>query len=118
MFEEMLRVVRPGGIAFLAFTNWWSPFGGHETSPWHWLGAERAVRRYERRHGEPPKNRYGRSLFRLHIHEVLSWARDRPDATLIEAFPRYYPWWTRRLAGVPVVREVATWNLAIAMRKH
>ena len=38
--SEMLRVVRPGGIVFLAFTNWYSPFGGHDTAPWHYLGAE------------------------------------------------------------------------------
>ncbi len=118
MFDEMLRVVRPGGVAFLAFTNWWSPFGGHETSPWHWLGGEAAARRYESRHGHPPKNRFGTSLFPLHVAEVLRFARERDDAEVIEALPRYYPRWVRSIVKVPVVREVATWNLALAMRKH
>ena len=35
MLAEMVRVTRPGGIIFVAFTNWLSPWGGHETSPWH-----------------------------------------------------------------------------------
>ena len=48
-FAEMIRVIRPGGLVFLAFTNWFSPFGGHETSPWHYLGGERAAQRYPRK---------------------------------------------------------------------
>ncbi len=59
MMAEMVRVTRPGGIVFVAFTNWLSPWGGHETSPWHYLGGERAAGRYQRRHGRPPKNRFG-----------------------------------------------------------
>jgi SAM-dependent methyltransferase len=116
-FGEMIRVVRPGGLVFLAFTNWYSPFGGHETSPWHYLGGARAAKRYERRLGYPPKNRYGVSLFPLHVGDVLGWARSQPGVEVLEAFPRYYPRWTRRLVEVPGLREVATWNLAIVMRR-
>jgi SAM-dependent methyltransferase len=117
-FDEMLRVVRPGGLVFLAFTNWFSPFGGHETSPWHYLGGERAVQRYERKHGEEPKNRYGASLFRLDISDVLTWARGRPDADMIDSFPRYYPRWTKPIIAVPGLREFATWNLVVVMRRR
>jgi SAM-dependent methyltransferase len=55
--NEMLRVVRPGGLVVISYTSWASPWGGHETSPWHWLGGDYAARRYERVHGHPPKNR-------------------------------------------------------------
>ncbi len=117
-FDEMLRVIANRGIMFLAFTNWFSPFGGHETSPWHYLGGERAAARYERKAGYPPKNRYGSSLFRLDIATVLSWARARQDAELLDAFPRYYPRWARPMVAVPGLREVATWNLVIVMRRR
>ena len=117
-FEEMLRVIRPGGTMFLAFTNWFSPFGGHETSPWHYLGGERAAMRYERTTGHAPKNRYGMNLFRLDISEVLAWARSAPNADLIDTFPRYYPVWTKPVVALPGVREVVTWNLALVMRRH
>jgi SAM-dependent methyltransferase len=117
-FDEMLRVVRPGGLMFLAFTNWFSPFGGHETSPWHYLGGERAVSRYERKLGHPPKNLFGTSLFRLDISEVMAWARNRRDADLVDAFPRYYPSWTKPIVALPGVREVVTWNLVIVMRRR
>ena len=26
------------GLGYLTFTNWYSPWGGHETSPWHYFG--------------------------------------------------------------------------------
>jgi SAM-dependent methyltransferase len=116
--DELLRVIRPGGVMFLAFTNWYSPFGGHETSPWHYLGGERAALRYERKHGRYPKNRFGSSLFRLDIADVLSFARNREDADLIDAFPRYYPRWTKPMVSVPGFRELATWNLVIVLRRR
>jgi ubiquinone/menaquinone biosynthesis C-methylase UbiE len=43
MLAEMVRVTRPGGMVFCAFTNWLSPWGGHETSPSHYLGGRRAA---------------------------------------------------------------------------
>jgi SAM-dependent methyltransferase len=116
--SEMLRVVRPGGLVFLAFTNWYSPFGGHDTSPWHYLGGERATRRYERKHGRPPLVRYGIDVFRLDIGQVLRWVREDERADFIDVFPRYYPAWARAIVRVPGVREVATWNLALALRRR
>ncbi len=35
---ELVRVTRPGGTIFVSFTPWLSPWGGHETAPWHYLG--------------------------------------------------------------------------------
>ncbi|MDQ1642673.1 MAG: hypothetical protein QOJ90_2024 [Actinomycetota bacterium] len=118
MAEEMVRVTRPGGIAFLSFTSWWSPWGGHETAPWHYLGGERAARRYRRRHGRPPKNDFGRSLFAVRVADALRWARTTPHATLIDARPRYLPGWAAPVVRVPGLREVATWNLALVLRRR
>ena len=75
MAEEMVRVTRAGGFVVLSYTLWWSPWGGHETAPWHYLGGERAARRYRRRHGHEPKNRFGGSLFPLTAGRMLRWAR-------------------------------------------
>jgi len=117
MMAEMVRVTRPGGIVFVAFTNWLSPWGGHETSPWHYLGGERAARRYQRRHGGPPKNRYGHSLYPVSVAAAIAWARSADDAVLADAVPRYLPGWTRPLLRVPVLREFATWNLLLVLRR-
>jgi SAM-dependent methyltransferase len=117
MLAEMVRVTKPGGIVFVAFTNWLSPYGGHETSPWHYLGGERAVVRYQRRQGKPPKNRYGHSLHPVSIAEVLGWARSAPGAVIVDATPRYLPGWTRPLLRAPILREFLTWNLLLVLQR-
>ena len=118
MAEEMLRVVRPGGVVFISYTVWFGPHGGHETAPWHYLGGMRARRRYRRRHGHEPKNRFGESLFRVTVADGLRWARRQSVAEVIDVTPRYNPWWTRWLLRVPLLREVVTWNLVIVLRKR
>jgi SAM-dependent methyltransferase len=117
MLAEMVRVTKPGGIIFVTFTNWLSPYGGHETAPWHYLGGERAVARYRRRHGKLPKNRYGHSLHPVSVGEVLGWARSVPGAVIVDAVPRYLPGWTRPLLRAPVLREFLTWNLLLVLRR-
>lgn len=119
LLEDLIRTARPGGVIYAGFTNWLSPWGGHETSPWHLLvGGERAARRYERHHGKSPKNRYGASLFPLHVGQVLRWARHHPSVEVLDARPRYYPSWCRPIVAVPGLRELATWNLATVLRRR
>jgi SAM-dependent methyltransferase len=115
--RELLRVVRPGGLVFISYTAWASPWGGHETSPWHYFGGERAARFYERRNGHPPKNRYGQTMYPTRVADGLRWARSQPDAWLIEASPRYHPDWATWVVAVPGLREVATWNLMMVLRR-
>jgi len=117
LIEEMIRVTRPGGLVYLSYCNWYSPWGGHEMSPWHYLGPGYARRRYLRRHRREPKHECGVNLFPVHIGPVLRALRARPDVSIIEARPRYYPRWCRLLVRLPGLREVATWNLMLIMRR-
>ena len=117
MLAEMVRVTRPGGLVFCSFTLWLSYWGGHETAPWHFLGGHRAARRYTKRHGHPPKNVYGTSLFAVSAGQVLRWARARADVQLVAALPRYHPWWAWWVVRIPGIREVLTWNLAVVLRR-
>jgi SAM-dependent methyltransferase len=118
MTAEMVRVTRSGGTVFLSFTPWWSPHGGHETGPWHYLGGHRARRRFVRQHGREPKNRFGESLFRVSVGGALRWARRCPDADVVTVYPRYHPWWAAWVVHVPLLREVVVWNLVVVLRKH
>ena len=113
---ELVRVVRPGGTVFVGVTNWLSPWGGHETSPWHLLGGEHAARRYLRRHGHEPKNRFGTTMYAVTASEGLRWAAHAPGARLEAAVPRYLPGWAAPIVRVPGLREVAVWNLALVLR--
>lgn len=115
--DELLRVTRPGGVVFLSYTNWLSPWGGHETSPWHWLGSERAIRRYTRRHGHLPKNRVGETLHKVSVRQGLAWA-SAADADVVAARPRYLPDACAALLRVPGLREVLTWNLLLILRRR
>lgn len=118
MAEEMLRVTRPGGIVFLSYTLWWGPWGGHETSPWHYLGGRYARRRYIRRHGHEPKNKYGESMYAVTAAEMLRWARTQTGGEVLLAAPRYHPWWARWVLRVPILREVVAWNLLLVLRRR
>jgi SAM-dependent methyltransferase len=117
LIGEMIRVTRSGGLIYLAFTNWYSPWGGHEMSPWHYLGPGFAERRYARRYHRKPKHKVGASLFPVHVGSVLRALRARTDIEIVDARPRYYPPWCRPLVRIPGVREVATWNLLLVMRR-
>lgn len=119
MAEEMLRVTRPGGVVFLSWTPWLSPWGGHETSPWHYLGGRRAADRYARRHGYRPKNDVGRSLFPCPVGPMVRWARDVEGsgrAEVLDVFARYHPWWAQWVMRVPGLREVVSWNAVVVLR--
>jgi SAM-dependent methyltransferase len=109
--DQIARVVRPGGLVVLSYTIWLGPWGGHETSPWHYLGGHRDARRYQRVNGHPPKNVYGQSLFAASVGTGLRWARSRDDFRILDQRPRYLPGWGRHLLEVPGLREVLTWNL-------
>lgn len=118
MADEMVRVVRPGGTVVISYTLWFGPWGGHETAPWHLLGGHRAARRYARTTGHPPKNVFGESLFPITAGAGMHWARACPDADLLSAQPRYLPAMMSWVAGVPLLREVVTWNLMLVLRRR
>lgn len=111
---EMLRVTRPGGLAILSYTVWLGPFGGHEMGLTHYLGGARAAARYTRKHGRPPKNNYGSSLFAVSAAAGLNWAAG--TGALVAAFPRYHPRWAWWLTSAPGIREFLVSNLVLVLR--
>lgn len=116
--NEMVRVTKPGGLIFISYTAWYSPWGGHETSPWHLFGGHYARQRYERRYGRPPKNRFGETMHAATVAGGLRWARSHPEVELLEAAPRYHPDWADHVLRVPGLREVASWNLMLILRRR
>jgi hypothetical protein len=56
-------------------------------------------------------------LFPVHVGPVLRALRARTDIEIVDARPRYYPPWCRSLVRIPGLREVATWNLLLVMRR-
>ena len=48
VLEEIARVLEPSGKAWVSWTNWYSPWGGHAIAPLHYLGPERGLRVWTR----------------------------------------------------------------------
>ena len=117
MAAEMVRVTRVGGTIVCSYTLWWGPWGGHETAPWHLLGGDFAARHYARRTGHAPKNCFGHSLFPITAAAGVRWAESRRDVEVIAILPRYLPSAMQWVSRVPVVREVACWNIVLILRR-
>ncbi len=117
VLAEIERVLRPGGWGYISWTNWYSPWGGHDMSPYHFLGPRLGTRLYVRRHGQPRKNPYGAGLWACHIGSTLRLLRGHERLVVERVEPRYWP----RLAfitKIPGVRELLTWNCVIRVRKR
>ena len=116
VIAEIERTLRPGGWAYISWTNWYSPWGGHDMSPYHYLGPKLGPRLYERRHGPPRKNPYGAGLWAVHIGPTLRLVRDRPQLRIDRVEPRYWPR-LRFIVRIPLLRELVTWNCVIRATK-
>ena len=120
MAQEMVRITEPGGLVVLSWTPWLSPWGGHETAPWHYLGGRRAADRYVSKHGKRPKNDFGRTLFACSVARMIRWLRAAEAAgevRVVEVLPRYHPRWAKWVVHVPGLREVASWNAVVVLEK-
>jgi SAM-dependent methyltransferase len=118
MAREMVRVTKPGGTILISWTPWLSPWGGHETAPWHYVGGHYAADRYAARHGHRPKNDFGRSLFACSVARMSRWARAAEaagDLGVVAMLPRYHPSWARWVVRVPGLREVVSWNAVLVL---
>jgi glycosyltransferase involved in cell wall biosynthesis/SAM-dependent methyltransferase len=116
VFDEIERVLRPGGWAWVSWTNWYSPWGGHEIVPLHFLGPDRGLALWRRLFGEPRVNVPYVELWPTYIGRVLADVRRRPGLRLVDATPRYWSG-QRWILKVPGVREVATWNCVLELER-
>lgn len=116
VFDEIERVLKPGGWAWVSWTNWYSPWGGHEIVPLHMLGPDLGLKLWRRFVGEPRVNVPYVELWPTYIGKVLADVKSRPGLRLVDATPRYWSG-QRWILKVPGVREVATWNCVLELER-
>ncbi|MBM3835653.1 MAG: class I SAM-dependent methyltransferase [Verrucomicrobia bacterium] len=110
------RILAPSGHLYLSWTNWLSPWGGHEFSPFHYLGTRRGHLLYDKLTGRKRLHTPYVNLFPTYIGQVLRHIRAQPGLRVARAAPRYYAE-LGFLVKVPVVREFVTWNCALLIEK-
>ncbi len=105
LLQHLDQLLKPGGVFYLSWTNWLSPWGGHEFSPWHYLGKQSG-----------PIHTVGKNLFKTYIGEVLQTLRSHPNLTVQRMAPRYYKE-LGFLMKLPVAREFLAWNCALQIKQ-
>jgi SAM-dependent methyltransferase len=112
--ETVHKILSPNGKLYLSWTNWLSPWGGHEFSPFHYLGARRGHLLYDKLLKRPRKHTPFENLYPTYIGQVLKRVRQSANLKILNAAPRYYTEFAL-LVHMPVVREFLTWNCALLL---
>ena len=118
--EEFLasvhKILTPRGRLYLSWTNWLSPWGGHEFSPFHYLGTRRGHLIYDKVTKRKRKHTPYENLFPTYIGKTMRTIRRSPHLEILRAAPRYYTEFSF-LVGIPLVREFMSWNCALLIAR-
>jgi SAM-dependent methyltransferase len=109
---SMSQLLKPGGMLYLSWTNWLSPWGGHEFSPFQYLGPRWGTSLYDQWVGKRRKHTPYKNLFPTYVGRTLKMIRRRPELRVVKIAPRYYPEFAL-LMRLPILREFLAWNCAL-----
>lgn len=112
-FPELLS---DRGRVYLSWTNWLSPWGGHDFSPFHYFGPELGPALWDRVVRRPRLLKPGENLYVTHIGRTLRFIRRQPRLRVAAMAPRYYTE-LAFLMRLPLVREFLAWNCALLIEK-
>jgi SAM-dependent methyltransferase len=116
LIGAMDLMLNPGGKFYLGWTNGLSPWWGHEFAPFHYLGAERGVRVYDKLIGRPRQHTPYVDLFPISIGRALTLIRENPDLRILRVVPRFYPEFAF-ITLVPLLREFLTFNCVVLLER-
>lgn len=112
LLEEVSGILSPGGQFYLSWTNWLSPWGGHEFSPWHYLGAGAGPWIYDHLSKRARFHKPFVNLFPTYIGAIMAIVRRNQGLSIDAIAPRYYTEFAW-LMKIPLLREFMAWNCAM-----
>jgi SAM-dependent methyltransferase len=110
------ELLNPNGTFYLSWTNWLSPWGGHEFSPFHYLGPKWGPLVFDRLTKRRRIHTPFENLFPTSIGTVLRQLRRNGSLRVLRVAPRYYPEFDF-LVRIPGLREIVAWNCAILLAR-
>ena len=110
------QLLSPQGSLYLSWTNWLSPWGGHDFSPFHYLGPRMGHRVFDRIVKRKRIHTPFVTLYPTYIGSVLRAIRRTRELELMRVAPRYYSEFAF-LMRIPVAREFLAWNCAVLLRR-
>jgi SAM-dependent methyltransferase len=115
--SQIDKLLKPGGMLYLTWTNWLSPWGGHEFSPFQYLGSKRGHLIYDRLLKKQRIHTPYENLFPTYIGKTVHKINSQQNLRVLKVVPRYYPEFSF-LMHIPVLREFLAWNCAILAEKR
>lgn len=129
LLEEIRRVLKGEGYCYLSFPPFFGPLGGHQFSPFHYLGEDWALRLKGRRmktpqwvsnlyHVSPAPRSFSETygdwgLFKMTVAKARRLVR-ASDFRVIDISARYLP---VSFIRWPVLGEILTWHAQFLLRK-
>jgi SAM-dependent methyltransferase len=115
--ERIPALLNDGGWFYLSWTNWLSPWGGHDFSPFHYLGPRTGHVLYDKIFKRRRIHTPYETLYPTYIGPVLRAIRRQQELQIVRAAPRYYSefGWIMR---IPWLREFAAWNCALLLKRR
>jgi SAM-dependent methyltransferase len=116
LLESIPALWNPAGKFYLSWTPWCSPWGGHEFSPFHYLGPKFGYSFYTRMLRKSSQHVPYQNLFPTYVGRTLRTIRKNPSLRISRIAPRYYPEFSF-LMHIPIAREFLSWNCAMLIEK-
>ncbi|PWU17789.1 MAG: methyltransferase type 12 [Verrucomicrobia bacterium] len=114
--DELPKLLKPNGRLYLSWTNWFSPFGGHDFAPLHYLGPRFGRWLHFKLKGKWSDHVPYAGLYITHIGRTLRMIRARPNLKIYRRATRYYTELSFLLA-FPIIREFLAWNCVLLIGK-
>ena len=110
------QILSPSGRLYLSWTNWLSPWGGHDFSPFHYLGPHTGHKVHDRLLGKKRIHTPFETLYPTYIGKLLRQIDGLPGLQVIQTVPRYYSE-LGFLMKIPILREFTAWNCAMLIQR-